>query len=288
MAVLFWATAASAFKLSLQYLAPPMLLLYSSTTACLCLMVILLVTGRQRQYRAWRGADLIRSAVMGFLNPFAYYLILLEAYDRLPAQQAQPLNFVWPIVLVLLSVVVLRQRPSLWTLPAMALSFTGVVVIATRGEFTNWQSTDPVGVALALASTVIWALYWIFGIRDKHDPVNRLCLNFAFGTVFTLIFIASTDALMLPPLPGLAGAVYVGLFEMGLTFVLWLRALQLSRTTAEVSGLIYLTPFVSLMLIAGVLGESIHPSTVIGLILIVGGILVQQYAGRFRADVGAA
>ena len=287
VAVLFWATAATAFKLTLQYLAPAILVLYASLIACFCLLLILILTQRYREFGHWQARDVGRSALMGLLNPFAYYLILLEAYSRLPAQQAQPLNFVWPIVLVLMSVLLLKQLTGFVTVPAMAVSFTGVTVIATRGSLTGFQSTDPTGVALALGSTVVWALYWILSVRDARDPVNRLCLNFAFGSGYTLFYLAASGALVAPPLPGLIGAVYVGLFEMGLTFVLWLRALQLSRTTAEVSNLIYLTPFVSLLLIGIVLGEPIHPSTLIGLVLIIGGILIQQYGARRRCPAAS-
>ncbi len=170
VAVLFWATAATAFKLSLQYLTPATLVLYASLTACLCLLLILTLTKRYRELGDWRARDIGRSALMGLLNPFAYYVILLEAYNRLPAQQAQPLNFAWPIVLVLMSVVLLKQRPGIVTIPAMALSFTGVTVIATRGSFTGFQSTDPIGVALALGSTIVWALYWVLSVRDARDP----------------------------------------------------------------------------------------------------------------------
>jgi drug/metabolite transporter (DMT)-like permease len=77
---------------------------------------------------------------------------------------------------------------------------------------------------------------------------------------------------------GIAGAVYVGLFEMGITFVLWLKALKLSRTTAQVSNLIYMSPFVSLVLIHFVVGERILLTTLIGLIFIITGIVIQQYS----------
>ena len=75
---------------------------------------------------------------------------------------------------------------------------------------------------------------------------------------------------------GLAGVVYVGFFEMGLTFIVWSKALELSSTTAKVSNLIYLSPFISLIFIRTIVGEEILPSTVIGLVLIVGGILLQR------------
>ncbi|OPY92914.1 MAG: EamA-like transporter family protein [Syntrophaceae bacterium PtaU1.Bin231] len=69
---------------------------------------------------------------------------------------------------------------------------------------------------------------------------------------------------------------------MGITFVTWLKALQLSRTTAQVSNLVYAAPFFSLFLIRYIVGEEILPSTVVGLVLIVAGVIVQQYASRAK------
>lgn len=72
------------------------------------------------------------------------------------------------------------------------------------------------------------------------------------------------------------GAVYSGIFEMGLTFILWLKAMQLATDTARVSNLIFLSPFLSLIFIRLIVGEQILPSTFGGLLLIVSGILIQQ------------
>jgi drug/metabolite transporter (DMT)-like permease len=78
----------------------------------------------------------------------------------------------------------------------------------------------------------------------------------------------------LSPLKGTIGSVYVGLFEMGITFLVWLKALRLSKTTAQIANLIYLTPFLSLVIIHFAVGEKILPSTLLGLGFIVGGIII--------------
>ena len=67
---------------------------------------------------------------------------------------------------------------------------------------------------------------------------------------------------------------------MGITFVLWLKALQLSKTTAQVSNLVYAAPFLSLFFIHFIVGEEIRLSTVVGLILIISGVVIQQIAGN--------
>jgi drug/metabolite transporter (DMT)-like permease len=86
--------------------------------------------------------------------------------------------------------------------------------------------------------------------------------------------------LHIPDYRGLLGSAYVGFFEMGITFALWLRALKLSRTTAQVSNLVYAAPFLSLGVISLVVGEKILASTLIGLVFIVTGILLQRYFSK--------
>ncbi len=281
-AVAFWSTVASAFKIALRHTGPPQLLLWAALASALTLGILLAAQGRWRQVRRTTGPELLRSAALGMLNPFLYYLILFKAYSLLPGQEAQPLNFTWGIVLPLLSIPLLGQRIRPASLLALLVSFGGVYIIATRGDLAAMRFTDPLGVSLALGSSVLWALYWIFNVRDPRDEVIKLFLNFAFGFVFTLIFVILTGQGRMPEPGALLGGAYVGLFEMGLTFFLWLKALRLSRTTAQMANLIFLAPFVSLVLLHLVAGEEIFPSSVVGLALIVAGILLQKRTARTR------
>lgn len=276
LAVAAWSTVASAFKLSLRELSPAELLCYATLTSTLVLALVVTLQGRWRTLRSWGSRDYLASLGLGLLNPFLYYLVLFSAYDRLPAQEAQPLNYAWPIVLVLLSAVFLRQRVTSGVVAAMGVSLAGVAVISTRGNLLSMRFTDGEGVLLALASTVIWAAYWLLNLRDRHDPVVRLWVGFVFGSAAIVGYVLLFEPLRLPGLRGLAGAAYVGCFEMGLTFVWWLSALRYARNTAQVSGLIFLSPFCSLLFIHWLVGEPIYPSTLIGLVLIVAGIIAQK------------
>jgi drug/metabolite transporter (DMT)-like permease len=149
-------------------------------------------------------------------------------------------------------------------------------VISTHGDPLSFRFSHPLGVALALGSTVIWALYWIYNTKDDRDPVAGLVLNFVFGLPFVLASCLLFSSVRVKKPWALLGAGYVGLFEMGITFVLWLSALKLSDSTAKVGNLIFLSPFLSLVFIHSLVGEDILASTFAGLILIVGGLLLQQ------------
>lgn len=213
------------------------------------------------------------SICMGVLSPFLYYLCVFRAYSLLPAQQAQPLNLIWGIVIVILSIPILKQKIRIRTILAVLISFLGVVLLSTEGNFSHLHIKSPLGVGLALGSSIFWALYWLFNTKDKKDPIVRLFLNFCFGSLFIIIYYLLFFTLRFPPLEGIIGAGYTGIFEMGLTFYFWLKALKLSETTARVSILIYIMPFLSLIFIHFVVGEKILLSSIAGLILIVAGIV---------------
>jgi drug/metabolite transporter (DMT)-like permease len=274
--VLLWSTVASAFKLSLRYLDPVQLLLYSSLFSLLVLGFLVVVQGKLKRVFCGTRRHYLQALGLGFLNPFLYYLVLFKAYDLLPAQEAQPLNYTWALTLTFLSIPLLKQKIGGADIAAGLVSYSGVVVIATGGDVLGLHFSDPLGVALALGSTFIWALYWIYNARSDRDPVVGLFLNFAFSLPFTLIYCLCFSQVQIAALGGLLGAAYVGFFEMGITFVLWLTALRLSENAAKVGNLIFLSPFISLVLIHFLVGEQILPSTFAGLILIIAGLLIQR------------
>lgn len=278
--VLFWSTVASAFKLSLRYLDHFQLLLYSSIVSIFVMSVILILQGKISLIFSYSKRQYVRSILLGFLNPFLYYTVLFKAYDLLPAQEAQPLNYTWAITLALLSIPLLKQKIGLRDITGAFVSYSGVLVISTHGDLLGFRFSDPLGVALALGSTVIWALYWIYNTKDDRDPVAGLLLNFLFGLPFVLVLCLFLSSIWAHSAYGLLGAVYVGIFEMGITFVLWLSALKLSETTAKVGNLIFISPFLSLVFIHFLVGEDILPSTFVGLVLIVAGLLIQQLKAK--------
>jgi len=278
--VAMWSTVASAFKLSLAHLSPLQLLFYASLSSTLVLAGALAARGRLRAgLSAMTRAQWQRSLGLGALNPFLYYALLFAAYDLLPAQEAQPLNYTWAVTLSLLAVPMLGQRLRGRDLTALSISYGGVVVIATHGDVADLHFASAAGVALALASTLVWALYWILGTRDDRDPVAGLLANFLCSLPLTFLAVLCFSDPFPGSFAGLAGAAYVGLFEMGLAFVTWLTALRCAENTARVANLIFLSPCLSLLLIHVVVGEAILPSTLLGLGLILAGLGVQR-AGR--------
>lgn len=276
ISVLLWSTAGSAFKLSLDHIRPLEMLALANFTAVAALIWL---TWRNKQlslaFRANRQAW-IRSALLGFLNPFLYYTILFPAYDRLLAQEALVLNYLWPVFLVLLSIPILKQRIAWYQIIGILIGFLGVAVVATEGKISGLHFNDPIGVAMAAGSAVVWALYWLLSMKDKRENLPKLLLNFCFGMLYTGIALCICGWKSSLSLPGVFGSIYIGLFEMGLTFAIWLKALTLAKDTARVSNLVFLSPVLSMVWIYIFVGEDILLSSLTGLALILLSIGLQR------------
>lgn len=276
IAILLWSTVATAFKIALSTSTFIELLFFSSIFSLLALFIILIIQKKIKILFSLKAKDIIIPASLGFLNPFLYYLILFKSYSLLPAQIAQPLNYTWPIVLVILSAPILKQKIGTKGLISIIISFVGVIIISLQGSLENFAQVSKIGVSLAVGSSVIWASYWLFNVKSILDEMVKLFLNFLFGVLYIGIYILVLDEISMPDFKNILSFAYIGLFEMSITFAFWITALKLTNRTDSISILVYISPFTSLIFIYFILHESINFSTVIGLVFIILGIIIQK------------
>ncbi len=281
-AIMLWSTAAVGFKIALQYMDFIQLLFISSSVSVIILLLVLIAQHKFKMLFTYSKKEYLSSIFLGFLNPFAYYMVLLKAYSILPAQLAQPLNYTWPIILVLLSAPLLKQKLKLKSLGAIIISFTGVYFIASSNNILGFKIEQPFGIFLATGSAVIWALFWIFNVRDMRPEIAKLALSFTFSLFFTVLAMIFFSDFEIPAFKGILAATYIGFFEMGFTFILWLKALQMVDRSDKISNLVYISPFFSLTWIHFILKENIYGTTILGLGFIILGIIFQQY--KFKAQ----
>lgn len=276
LTILCWSTVASVFKIALTRFNILSLLFIANITALFIYLFIIIISGKTTQIFTGSFISYIKSMLMGLLNPFLYYLVLIKAYSMLPAQIAQTLNFIWPVTLTLLAVPFLGYKFSIYSFTGLLISFLGVFFIASRGNIRSFHFEEPAGMGLALGSSVIWAFYWIMNVKDKRDNTIKLFLNFLFSAVYISIVLVVTGEFQIHLLKKSWPAIYLGVFEMGITFIFWLKALQMAKYPDQIANAIYLTPFISLIIIHIILGERIYVTSVIGLSLIVSGIIFQK------------
>ena len=279
--VFFWATVATAFKLALGGMGAVTLLIISSTTALFVFAINLGINGKLlKTLRSLIDREtLIRSVWQGALNPFIYYLILFKGYSLLPAQIAQPMNFSWQVVMIVLMAIFMKQKIGFKQALGVAVSFGGLVILYLNNVADSSGTLSLAGIVLILTSTVIWALYWMLKIDNSKDPAEELFRNFLTGVIYLLIVYLIFPEPITFGIPFFA-AVYVGLFEMGITFILWNKALNIASDRVIITQMIYLAPMLSFIIINRVLGEEIQLLTIAGLALIVSGIFISNITGK--------
>src|SRR3989339_920325 len=132
--VLFWTTVATAFKIALADMSYIMLLLIASLTALLVSFGEIIRSGKLKEIAIFfkNGSSVLKGAMQGFLNPFLYYLILFKAYSLLPAQIAQPLNYSWQVVLIIMMALFFKQRLKWLQLVGVLVSFAGIIMLSAN------------------------------------------------------------------------------------------------------------------------------------------------------------
>lgn len=286
MAVGLWSTMATAFKWALLYTTPMQLITAAATVSWLFFAMRLAVSGSLRSVMEVPRTVRWRCLILGLLNPGLYYWILFQAYDLLPAQDAMAINYTWGLTLPLIASLFSKIVPTRSEIGLALLSYLGILIIVTDGDLSAFEFTAPLGVLLALLSTVIWGLSWVLNSRfvDTHqlNPEVTLFLNFTAATPILWLLTTLSDGVIALTWASILSGLYVGLLEMGIAFVLWMNALRLTNNPIRVSSLIFLAPPLSLVLITTVLGEPISQSTLLGLVVILLGLAGQQFVSQSR------
>lgn len=277
VAVLSWSTVATAFKIALSHMSVFEMLFVACASSLAIFTIWMTVT------RSWGELKLLtpmlwaKFALLGLVAPTAYYLVLFTAYDYLPAQIAQPLNYTWPILLAVLLAIFGHKPIPVSKYLGMVVSLAGVVFISIGGKGVTGD-LSMTGVLLAFGSAFLWALYWIINdsLKYKVSEVASLFLTFLFGMIYLSIGTLFNPISSLAP-DAIWSGIYIGAFEMGIPFICFGMAIRTTDNPALINQMCYLSPFLSLFLIAMVLGEPIMTTTYIGLCLIVGGLVYNEY-----------
>ena len=225
-------------------------------------------------WRQWR----VRPSVLalGVYGLFGFHFLLFIALRHAPPVQANLVNYLWPLFIVVLAPVLLPAvRLKALHVIAALLGFAGAALAILGGK--DVSGTLAWGYLPALGSALIWATYSL-ATRRLSDagaafPTSAIGL---FGLVSGVLSLACH--LLLEPAHELQSRelvliVAMGLGPLGAAFFLWDRALK-GGDPRTIGVLSYLTPLASTALLVLATGRSFTPSIVLAAVLIVGAALL--------------
>ncbi|BBB90104.1 MAG TPA: DMT family transporter [Methylomusa anaerophila] len=209
---------------------------------------------------------------MGVLGVIGYNLVLYSALEYTTATNAALVSALNPGVIVMFSVVLLRERvSSLQTLGFIA-SLSGALIVLTHGDFTRvLQAQFNLGDLLMLAAVLIWTLYSLIGRKLSTPPITATAVSAGIAVLLMAPFAAAQgiDTGKIGPL-AVTGIFYMVIFPSVGSFVFWnisVRAVGASK----VGVFLNLIP-VFTAIISGLLGETITGAQVLGGLLVFCGV----------------
>ncbi|MBI4919396.1 DMT family transporter [archaeon] len=274
MCIIFWASIPIASKKILVQLNNIQMLFYSTVFSFAVIGLILLFQKKHKIMKKYSKKDYLIMSFLGFLGTYLYYVLLYGAFALTTAQEGFILAYTWPILVLILAFIILKEQVTFKKILAILISFFGIIILATKGNIFSLTLTNMSGDILAISGAFIFALFSIVGKKHNFDQTIGAFIYFASALVFITVTVFVISPPSIPSLNIWMWLFYNGIFVNGITYVWWFQALE-KVDTHIISTSLYLTPFISLIYIWLFLEEKILLSSIIGLIVIVIGILIQ-------------
>jgi drug/metabolite transporter (DMT)-like permease len=282
VAVVLWGTLAAVVGDAMAGVAPFRLLFWSFAFAAPTLIAAEVVGGR-------RLLDVVRAPprvlLLGVWGILGYHALFYVALQRAPIVQANLLNYLWPLFMVLLAPVIVGEKLTRAILVGAALGCAGAVLVVTQGRALSLSSDHALGYACAFGAALAWSTFSL-GLKRIGAPAEGRMPAFMLWSLAGALALALVEGDASPPTGrALAAVAWLGVGPLGLAFVAWGRAMA-SASAARVGVLSYLDPLLSTLLLAWSLGQPLSTATWIGMAAIVAGALVPEVARRVRAPPG--
>ena len=276
LTVFLWATMAPAVKLMQDSVPTTEVLFLAGVFSVVFLLGRLIANGKVKEYRTFGAQNYKVVLGLGFLGFFVYEFLYYFGIAQLTASTACILNYLWPVMLVLFSCLILKEPFTTRKVIAMVASFLGVVVLSAGGN--DQYGAHPV---LGIVGCIVAAVsYGLFSVLNKREDLDQdLCMPIYWGVTMVSGLIAGfvEGGWTMPDLKTWLILAWLGVMANAVGYLIWAIALNDSKNSARIANFAFLVPVLSMLLSALILREQIHWNGIAALVLILGGILYQSY-----------
>ena len=216
----------------------------------------------------------VKTLAVGVYVLFGYHLMLFIALQTAPAVEANLLNYLWPLLIVILAPLFTKSlKLGARHIIAASAGFTGAAIAITSNGQAGLSFDFETGYLFALAAAVIWATYSLTTTKLPAFPTSAIGL---FGLVAGLLAIGAHFVLEEPATISASNwwlLILLGLGPLGASFYFWDAALKIGDPR-RIGLLAFLTPLLSTALLVLVSGRVLSWQLAIATALIVGGALL--------------
>lgn len=210
---------------------------------------------------------------------FGYHALYFIALKRAPAVEANLLNYLWPLLIVVFAGLIggVSVRPGQWL--GTALGLVAAVLLVTRGRGLQVDPAHVPGYLAALGSAVIWSLYSVLNRRHADVPTAAITVACAGVAVLGAIAHLASEQTVVPT-PGQWGVlVLMGVGPVGAAFWLWDHGTK-RGDIALLGSLSYLAPLLSTLLLVASGRAQAHGIQAVAIVLLLTGAWLSVRASR--------
>jgi drug/metabolite transporter (DMT)-like permease len=199
---------------------------------------------------------------------FGYHALYFAALAFAPPIEANLLNYLWPLLIVLLSAPILGLPLGPRRLAGVALGFAGTALLIGGGA--RFDASAWFGFLCAIGCALVWALYSVTAKRLAGVPTEAVAGFSAASALLALAAHLAVEASVWPDARQALAALLLGLGPVGAAFFLWDAGMK--RGDPRLLGtLAYAVPVASTLLLWAAGMGALSPAVLMALLLVAGG-----------------
>lgn len=219
--------------------------------------------------------------ILGFLDCL-FYLLLYYGYSIENGIAVLVIQYSWPLIIILLSVVLLKDKLAGRQIVGIIIGFVAVIITFTKGQITQLHVENPMALLLVFSGAFCFALMSVFSRQYSIDPYISTVWLFIFSTLTSLVLLLLFSEVQLPSKAAFWPTLINGILINGVSYILWFKAMNTGHS-AKIASVVFLSPVLSVLWLVLILSDPFEIAYIIGVLLvIISGVLCVGIKGKVR------
>ncbi|EJD6079878.1 MULTISPECIES: DMT family transporter [Providencia] len=219
--------------------------------------------------------------ILGFLDCL-FYLLLYYGYSIENGIAVLVIQYSWPLIIILLSVVLLKDKLAGRQIVGIIIGFIAVIITFTKGQITQLHVENPTALLLVFSGAFCFALMSVFSRQYSIDPYISTVWLFIFSTLTSLVLLLLFSEVQLPSKAAFWPTLINGILINGVSYILWFKAMNTGHS-AKIASVVFLSPVLSVLWLVLILSDPFEIAYIIGVLLVViSGVLCVGIKGKVR------
>jgi drug/metabolite transporter (DMT)-like permease len=275
LCIVLWSLIPTIAKIAQSELDHYQYLFYSSIVSFLSIFIVSVYEKKIKQIFSYSKKVFLILFVLGFLD-FIFYLLLYYGYDNANGLEVLVIQYMWPIFIVFLSLVILKESFTKRKFFSMLFGFIGVTLVITKGDFSTLIFSQIDVLLIVMIGSFAFALFSVLSKIVKINTTNAVMIYFFSAIIYSIITVGNFSSFVIPSLKDCFSIIINGVFINGISYLFWIKGLQ-SFDASKVAPYIFITPVLAAFFLILFFNEKILAIYFVGLAFIIVSGLINSF-----------